>query len=118
MAKKTPSKKNIVAKPSGEIKKQYLKSRDICKVTFRLPAVAAHTASEVHLVGDFNDWDTKSLPMKRLRSGEHTLTVDLEPGREYHYRYLIDGNRWENDWHADRYERTPYGDADNYVVAV
>jgi len=118
MAKKTPSKKDIVAKPKGEMKKQYLKTKDVCKVTFRLPADAAHTASEVTLVGDFNDWDRISLPMKRLRNGEHTLTVDLQPGREYHYRYLIDGTRWENDWNADRYERTPYGDADNSVVAV
>ena len=118
MAKQRPSRTAIVAKPKGELKKRYLKSKDICKVTFRLPAEAAHTASMVTLVGDFNDWNRESLPMKRLKSGEHTLTVDLQTGREYHYRYHIDGTHWENDWYADRYERTPFGDADNSVVVV
>lgn len=117
-SQKNPSQKNIVSQPGTSIKKRYLKSKDICKVTFRLPAEVAHTASTVTLVGDFNDWNRDSLPMKRLKSGEHTLTVDLQPGREYRYRYLIDGNCWENDWCADRYERTPYGDADNSVVVV
>jgi 1,4-alpha-glucan branching enzyme len=118
MAKARPSKTKIVSEPGTSLKKRYLKSKDICKVTFRLPADAAHTASAVTLVGDFNDWNRESLPMKRLKSGEHTLTIDLQPGREYHYRYLIDDTRWENDWYADRYDRTPYGDADNSVVVV
>ena len=99
------------------IKKQYLKSRKICKVTFRLPRVAASNAKAVCIVGDFNGWSIYANPMKRLRTGDFTITVELEPGREYQFRYLIDEQRWENDWNADKYVKSPYGN-DNSVVIV
>lgn len=103
---------------TGGIKKTYLKSRNTCKVTLRLPEAAAASAGSVYVVGDFNGWDQRSLPMKKLKSGVHTITLDLEPGREYQFRYLIDGERWENDWFADKYVISPYGDSDNSVIIV
>jgi hypothetical protein len=42
-------------------------------------------------------------------------TLELEAGREYQYRYLLNGNEWHNDWHADRYVSNAYG-GDNSVV--
>lgn len=100
------------------IKKVYLKRKNLCKVTFRLPKTAAPEAKQVCVVGEFNDWNIYANPMKRLKSGEFTLTLDLMPGREYQYRYLIDDVQWENDWNADRYVRSPYGDSDNSVITV
>lgn len=47
----------------------------------------------VHLIGDFNDW--QFLPAYQLkRDGEmFWLTIDnLEPGKEYAFQYLVDGN--------------------------
>jgi len=52
------------------IKKQYLKSRPICKVTFRLPREGALTAETVTLTGEFNDWDKLATPMKRHKNGD------------------------------------------------
>jgi len=93
--------------------KKYLKSRPVCKVTFALPdAITAQTA---YLVGDFNDWDIQSTPMKKSR-GKFHLTLELAPGREYQFRYLVDGE-WYNDWNADRYVSNPFG-GDNSVVIV
>lgn len=99
------------------MRKQYLKDRSICKVTFVLPRQAASDANKVTVVGDFNGWDRESTPMKRLKNGDFTVTLELEKGRDYHFRYLVDGRRWENDWHADRYERNPHG-SDDSVVAL
>ena len=45
-------------------------------------------------------------------------TLELKPGREYQFRYLIDGRQWENDWHADKYVQSPIGDSENSVVVV
>ncbi len=45
------------------------------------------------------------------------ITVDLEPGREYQFRYLVDGQRWFNDPQADKYIPNPYGDQNAVVVA-
>jgi 1,4-alpha-glucan branching enzyme len=94
--------------------KRYLKSRPVCKVTFTLPeAVEAETAC---LVGDFNDWDTQTMPMKK-RNQQFSLTIELAPGREYQFRYLVNGREWYNDWNADRYTPNPFG-GDNSVVII
>ncbi len=69
-------------------------------------------------MGEFNDWDANSHPMKLHKDGSFNLTINLEKGREYQFRYLIDGSTWENDDSADRYVRTPYGDSENSVVVV
>ena len=104
------------------LKKQFLKSKPVCKVTFRLPAEAAKDANTVHIVGDFNGWDIYATPMKKLKNGSFTVTLDLETdpetNKEYQFRYLIDENTWENDWSADKYVPTPFGNAENSVVVV
>ena len=100
------------------IKKQYLKSRPVCKVTFRLPKENTTDADRVHIVGDFNDWQRDATPMKELKDGTYKATIEVEPDSEYQFRYLIDGAKWENDSEADRYVPTPYGDADNSVLSV
>lgn len=100
------------------MKKQYLKTKDRCKVTFRLPKAAAPQAKTVHIVGEFNDWSTVKTPMKRLKNGEFKVVVDLSPGRRYQFRYLIDQTVWENDWDADGYVKSEFGDCDNSIVAV
>jgi 1,4-alpha-glucan branching enzyme len=119
---KTATTKKRVAKKttatSVGIKKEYLKSKNVCKVTFRLPKIAAPNAKTVCIVGEFNNWNIYANPMKRLRSGEFTIALELEPGREYQFRYLIDEYEWENDWNADKYVKGPYGDSDNSVVVV
>ncbi|MER2491249.1 isoamylase early set domain-containing protein [Catenovulum sediminis] len=99
------------------LKKQFLKSKPVCKVTFRLTAEQAQQSDEVFLVGDFNEWDEKATPMKRLKSGDFSLNINLESGKEYQFKYLLDGDVWENDWDADNYAPSPVGGADNSVVS-
>lgn len=100
------------------MKKRYLKSRPVCKVTFELPGAATDSARRVTLVGDFNDWDSGRTAMKRRRDGAFSITLDLDRDREYQFRYLIDGQRWENDWDADKYLPSPVSDSENSVVVV
>ncbi len=100
------------------LKKQYLKSKSSCKVTFRLPQEAVGDANRVALVGEFNDWSINATPMKKLKDGSFKTVVEMEAGREYQYRYLIDETTWENDWDADKYVRSEFGNCDNSVVAV
>ena len=52
--------------------------------------------------------------MRRERD-EFTAVVELEPGRTYRYRYLLDGCRWENDWAADAYVPNDFGAEDSLV---
>jgi 1,4-alpha-glucan branching enzyme len=100
------------------VKKQYLKTKSVCKVTFNLPKDIAKSAGSVYLVGDFNGWDASSHPMKLQKDGSFNLTINLEKGGEYQYRYLLDGSTWENDDRADKYVKSPYGDSENSIVVI
>lgn len=100
------------------MKKRFLKSKPVCKVTFELPAQAANTAKQVALVGDFNGWDPQATTLKRLKGGAYSVMLDLPCDREFQFRYLIDGERWENDWEADKYVLAPAGDSENSVVVT
>ncbi len=99
--------------------KQYVKSRDICKVTFVLPLDELPEGVDVHdvrVAGDFNEWDTSATPMKLSKKKKaYTATVELEPGSEYEFRYVLNGDIWYNDWAADAYAPGGIGD-DNCVV--
>lgn len=100
------------------IKKQFLKSKPICKATFTLPVEAAPEAASVKIVGEFNDWDIDNgIKMKKQKNGIFKAIVELEKGKEYQFRYLIDGETWENDWEADGYATTPFG-TDNSIVST
>jgi len=100
------------------IKKQYLKTKPMCKVTFRISEEMGNSAGTAHVVGEFNNWDSYSTPMKKLKKGAFTATLDLEKGREYQFRYLLDHKTWENDDSADRFVPTPFGDGENSVIAL
>jgi 1,4-alpha-glucan branching enzyme len=99
------------------LKKQYLKTRPFCKVTFSLPSEIGKLVNTAHVVGDFNDWNKNATPMKRLKNGTFTATLTLRQNEEYEFRYFLDGVRWENDWEADKYVPNNYG-SENSVVVV
>lgn len=113
---KTSPKKPLSESKSEGLKKQYLASKNICKVTFRLPKEAAADAKNVTIVGDFNNWNITETKMKKLRNGDFTLTLELPCDREYSFRYLIDTNRWEKDWFADKHVPGDSGVDDSVVV--
>jgi len=100
------------------IQKKFLTTKPVCKVTFIMPKEAVGSAGKVNIVGDFNNWDKKISPLKRLKTGTFKVTIDLPCGKEYQYRYLIDNSVWENDWAADKYVLSPYHDSENSVVVV
>jgi 1,4-alpha-glucan branching enzyme len=83
-------------------------------VTFSCPKQPRLSASDVHLVGDFNGWDKTANPMRK-RKRKFRSQPFSERGREYQFRYLLI-ERWENDWQADKYLREFGGD--NSVVVV
>ncbi len=96
------------------LKKNYSKTGSTCRVTFKLPKdVSAET---VHLCGEFNDWSPTKHPMKKLKDGSFSVTVSLEPGQSYRFRYLLDNERWENDWDADAYVANQYGTEDSLIT--
>jgi 1,4-alpha-glucan branching enzyme len=95
------------------LKKSVTKGGKTCRVTFSVPSEV--DAQEVFLCGEFNEWDETSYPLTRRKDGRFSVTVALETGRDYRFRYLLDGERWENDWEADAYAPNEYGSEDSVV---
>ena len=82
-------------------------------VTFTVdPQVGARTAA---VCGQWNDWSADADVMRRDAEGGFSLTVGLDAGRAYRFRYLLDGQRWDNDWAADAYQPNDFGGDDSVV---
>ena len=82
-------------------------------VTFTIdPGVGAQSAA---VCGEWNDWSAGADVMRRDAEGGFSTTVDLEAGRAYRFRYLLDGERWDNDWAADAYLPNGFGGDDSVV---
>jgi hypothetical protein len=56
--------------------------------------------------------------MKKFKTGEFKTSLSLKTGQEYHFRYLIDGEKYENDWAADKYVPNPESGEDNSVIVL
>ena len=97
------------------LKKNFSKNSGKCRVTFALPREVG--AKRVALCGEFNEWKPKAHRMKQRKDGSFSITVSLPAGQSYRFKYLLDGQRWENDWSADKYVPNEFG-SENSVVIV
>ena len=79
---------------------------DCVRMIFELPACI--WADRIFLVGDFNQWSTSITPFVQSRDGVWRATLDLHAGREYQFRYLVDGT-WQTDFHADGWADNEFG---------
>jgi hypothetical protein len=55
--------------------------------------------------------------MKKLKGGEFSVSVDLKKGREYQFKYLLDGRAWLNEAEADKHVPNEF-QGENSVVIV
>ena len=88
-----------------------------CRVTFEAPEEIAQGADTLYLVGDFNQWDAHATPMNRHKRNKFTVTLNLEPNREYQYRYLVNGQVWYSEKNADKLAPNPFF-SQNSVVST
>lgn len=99
------------------ITKKFLKAKPVCKVTFKADKALIGEAASVAVVGEFNNWDAAEANMKAAKAGDFSLTLDLETGRSYAFRYLIDGTRWANDPEADTFVPSEFG-SENAILSL
>ena len=68
-------------------------------------------------MGDFNNWQMGETPLKISKTGIWSVSLELETGKEYQFRYLIDGTIWVNDSESDKYVPSGLG-SENSVLAL
>lgn len=96
------------------LKKNYSKTGTSCRVTFKL--APEFEASEAAVLGEWNSWDQTATKMKKLKDGSFSATVSLEPGSEYRFRYLLDGETWANDDAPDQLVPNRFGGEDCLIA--
>ena len=77
--------------------------------------LAAPNAKKVSIAGQFNDWNTQSMPMKKAKNGLWTIKLKLPLGK-CEYKYFVDGS-WVNDSACSESVPNSYGTS-NSVVTV
>lgn len=85
------------------------------RVLFQLPACL--WADQIYVVGEFNNWNNRTLPMSQERDGTWRLTLDLVAGKTFEFRYLVDG-RWLTDNHADALVDNEFGSQNSVIKTV
>jgi 1,4-alpha-glucan branching enzyme len=98
------------------LRKQFYEKKPACKVTFKLTKELVNSAKRVNLAGDFNNWDPNSIPMKHLKGGEYSVAIELPKGREYQFKYIIDGNEWVVEKEADKIVLNEFHTENSVVV--
>ncbi|MEO8109906.1 MAG: isoamylase early set domain-containing protein [Ginsengibacter sp.] len=89
------------------------------EIVFTLPAEALEGASEAVVLGDFNNWTPgHEFELKRQEDGSFKTTVELEGGKTYQYRFLLNNGTWQNDYHAENYVPVSGLYIDNSVITV
>ncbi len=68
----------------------------------------------IFLVGDFNQWNEKSHPLRRTETRDFELELEIPPGK-YRFKYLVDGVWW-NDPDAEEYAPNPWGSEDSVIL--
>ncbi|MFW5851663.1 MAG: isoamylase early set domain-containing protein [Bacteroidota bacterium] len=99
------------------MKKSFSKTKPECKVTFQVPADILAGSKKAAVVGEFNDWNPEANPV-RVVKGAGSVSVALETGKSYQYKFIIDCERWENDPEADSYIANEFGEANSIVNCV
>ena len=96
------------------VKKQFTKTKPVCKVTF---TVAAKEANAVSVVGDFNNWDAAEGELSKLKNGTFKAAFDMPKDNSFEYRYIVDG-AYVNEPEADSYRWNAFANAENSVLEV
>ncbi len=95
------------------LKKNFTKSSSICRVTFKYEN--PEQAAKASLAGEFNEWSLTATHMKKLKDGSFSVTISLPTGKQYLFRYVLDGNIWVNDSQADGYEPNDFGETNSVL---
>ena len=88
---------------------------DQVKVTFVMPYSEGQAALSV--VGDFNDWQPGATKMVKRNNGTCSVSISLDAGKRYLFRYFGEDGVWVNDEAADAYEVSEHG-SDNCVLLI
>ena len=67
------------------IKKQYLKSKPIVKVTYEVSKEDARYAKSIQLLSEHNGWE--AIELKKFKNGKFKITADVSTAEQDSYQF-------------------------------
>jgi 1,4-alpha-glucan branching enzyme len=96
------------------IKKQFTKTKSVCKVTFSISAKDASTAA---VVGDFNNWSQNDGALSKLKNGTFKGVFEIPKDATYEFKYIVDG-AFSTEPEADGQVWNEFAGSENSVLVV
>ena len=96
------------------IKKQFIKTKPVCKVTF---SIVAKDADHAAVVGDFNNWNVAEGTLNKLKNGTFKGVFDVNKDASYEFKYVVDG-AFVNEPEADSFKWNDFAGSENSVILV
>jgi 1,4-alpha-glucan branching enzyme len=96
------------------LKKTPVRKSDKTSVVFEMQGF--ESASQVNLVGEFNNWEPTRTPMKRRKDGAWSVAMRLANDARYEYKIVVDGKSWIADENSDELSQNPFGGQNSVVV--
>ena len=96
------------------IKKQFIKTKPVCKVTFSVEAKEANKAS---VIGDFNNWNPEEGTLSKLKNGTFKGVFNIDKDASYEFKYVIDG-AFINETESDSFLWNEFAGNENGVLTV
>lgn len=104
-------------KKTTMIKKQYLKTKPVCKVSFKISAEIIQS-NQIAIVGNFNAWNPDANLMKKLKDGSFSATIEFPIDTTVQFRYLSDNTVWFNDEEADDFVSSGISSEENCLLVL
>jgi len=100
-------------RPDLDKKMRQVINEQLPKLTEVVFSVSAPEAKDVHIAGDFNDWQIDDSSRMELIQDSWSKKLNLGSGR-YRYKFVVDGN-WIEDPANPVKESNPYGQMDSLL---
>jgi len=76
------------------------------------------SARNIHIVGDFNGWDKKGIPMRKIKGTNIWVAeISLKSGT-YRYNFLVNGNQWAIDPFSNIKIKDKFGHESSVLVLL
>ena len=85
---------------------------DMVRVTFALT-----DDRDVSVAGDFNDWDTEALPLRRRSNGTKSAAVSVPSGTVLRFRYVTADGAWFDELEAE-HEPNGFGETNSLITVA
>ena len=114
MQEKVPVKETApVTKVSLEKRMREVLKEELPRIREVVFTFVSPEAKDVHLVGDFNNWELDEESRMQKNNGKWEKRLSLLGGN-YRYRFVVDGTWTEDPINPDK-EVNPYGSVDSLI---